>query len=146
MVFNTSYLVEVHQVLHFVILLFRPLALWTIKTITKNVYVRSVSEKVLLNPGYSTNFTCDLRKKWSEKLAARTVVNVIFNNKQEHIYKWLANDSVRKEQIVDFEKRHREKVIISALNFFLPILFLCFCILNNLLIMDSLIGIMKDFV
>ena len=31
----------------------------TIKTITKNVYVRNISEKVLLNPGYSTNFTCD---------------------------------------------------------------------------------------
>ena len=29
----------------------------TIKTITKNVYVQSVSDRVLLNPGYITNFT-----------------------------------------------------------------------------------------
>ena len=53
---------EVHQVLHCVILFSKPLALLTLfhqqlKTITKNVYVRSVSEKALLNPGYTTNFT-----------------------------------------------------------------------------------------
>ena len=35
----------------------------TIKTITKNAYVRSASGRVLLNLGYSTNFTCDLHKE-----------------------------------------------------------------------------------
>ena len=50
----------------------------TIKTITKNIYVRGVSERVLLNPRYSTNFTCDLYKEWGENLAARTVVKQIF--------------------------------------------------------------------
>ena len=50
----------------------------TIKTITKNVYVRRVLERVLLNPGYCTSFTCDLYKEWCEKLAARTVVKQIF--------------------------------------------------------------------
>ena len=63
----------------------------TIKTITKKAYVRSVSESEFLNPGYSTNFTCDLHKECGEKLAARTVVNLFFNNKQKH-----TNDSVRK--------------------------------------------------
>ena len=29
----------------------------TLKTITKNVYIRSVSQTALLNPGYITNFT-----------------------------------------------------------------------------------------
>ena len=37
-------------------------------------------------------------------------------------------------------------VIISVLNFFLPIFPLLFSILNNLLIIESLIGIVKDFV
>ena len=32
----------------------------TIKTITKDVYVRSISERVLPNLGYSTNSICDL--------------------------------------------------------------------------------------
>ena len=44
------------------------------KTITKNVYVRSLSERILLNSGYGTNFTCDLHKEWDDKIAARTVV------------------------------------------------------------------------
>ena len=35
----------------------------TIKIITKNVCVRKVSKRVLLNLGYSTNFTCDLHKE-----------------------------------------------------------------------------------
>ena len=35
----------------------------SIKTITKNLYVGSVSERLLLNPGYSTNFTRDLHKQ-----------------------------------------------------------------------------------
>ena len=92
---------EVHQVLHFVILLFKPLALWTIKTITKNVYVRSVSERVLLNPGHSNNFTYDLHKEWSEKLSAKTKVNIFFNKEQKY-----TNDSVKKKgwfQKVDFK-------------------------------------------
>ena len=86
----------------------------TIKTITKNVYVWSVSERVL-NPGYSAIFTYDLHKQWNEKLATRTVVNIFFNNEQKH-----TNDSVRKEQIVDFKETKKEVVIISVLNFFLP--------------------------
>ena len=54
------------------------------------------------------------------------------NNEQK-----LTNDSVRKEQIVDFKKRQifflffffqkKERVIISVLNFFLPIFPLRFC-------------------
>ena len=75
----------------------------TIKTITKNVYVRSVSERVL-NPGYSAIFTYDLHKQWNEKLATRTVVNIFFNNEQKYTH-----DSVRKEQIGDFKKRQRKK-------------------------------------
>ena len=30
------------------------------KNITKNVYVQSVSERVLINPGYSTNFSTNI--------------------------------------------------------------------------------------
>ena len=65
----------------------------TIRTITKNAYVQSVSERVFLSPRYSTNFM----NKWGEKLTARTVVSIFFNNEQKH-----TNDSVRKEQMVDF--------------------------------------------
>ena len=39
----------------------------------------------------------------------------------------------------------KEGVIISVLNFFLPIFPLWFSTLNNLLIIVSLIGIVKDF-
>ena len=76
----------------------------TIKAITKNVYVRNNSERVLLNPGYSTNFTCDLHKEWGETLAVRTVVNIFFNDEQKH-----TNNSVRKEQIIDCKKKQRKK-------------------------------------
>ena len=50
----------------------------TTKTITKNVYVRSFSERILLNPGYGTNFTCDLHREWDERLAARDCSKQIF--------------------------------------------------------------------
>ena len=43
-------------------------------------------------------------KEWGENLAARAVVNRYFNNEQKH-----ANDSVTKEQIVDFKKRQRKE-------------------------------------
>ena len=58
------------------------------------------------------------------------------------------NDSVRKEQIFYFKKKaKKERIIISVLrNFFLPIFPSWFSILDNLLIMDSLSSIMKDFV
>ena len=75
----------------------------TIKTVTKNVYIQSVSDRVLLNPRYSTKFTCDPHKEWGEKLAARTVVHIFFNNEINH-----TNDLVRKEQI-DFKTRQRQK-------------------------------------
>ena len=50
------------------------------------------------------NFKGDLQKEWGEKLAARTVVNISFNNEQKH-----TNNSVRKEHIVHFKKRQRKK-------------------------------------
>ena len=89
MIIYSNYLVEVHQILHCVILFSKPFASLhsislIIKTITKNAYVRSVSEKVLLNPGYATSFTCDFHVEWGKKLAARTVGNKLFNNKQKH--------------------------------------------------------------
>ena len=39
-----------------------------------------------------------------EKLATRIVVNKLLNSKQKY-----TNDSVRKEQIIDFKKRQRKK-------------------------------------
>ena len=48
---------------------------WTLGTSTKSVFVPSVSETVLLNPGYITNFTCDLHKEWGEKLTTGNFVN-----------------------------------------------------------------------
>ena len=61
MIIYSNYFVEVYQVLHCVILFSEPLALLTLfhqqlRTIAKNVYVQSVSERALLNPGYITNF------------------------------------------------------------------------------------------
>ena len=61
----------------------------TINTITKNVYVRSVSERVLLNLGCSTNFASDFLKEWVEKPAARTAANIFFNNEQNTQMNWL---------------------------------------------------------
>ena len=43
-------------------------------------------------------------KEWGEKPATSTVVRKYFSNEQKH-----TNDSVRKEQIVDFKKRQRRK-------------------------------------
>ena len=91
----------------------------TIKKITKNEFVRSVLERVSLNLGYNTNFTCDLHKLWGEKIASRTVVNIFFNNEQKH-----ANDLVVKEQIVEFKKGQKEGAIIAVLNFSFPCIFM----------------------
>ena len=108
MIISNNYLMEIHQVFiaWFISQTFSIIdfILPAIKTVTKNVYARSVSERVLLNPGDSTNFTCDLYKEWGEKLAARTVINTCFNNEQKN-----TNDPVRKEQIVDLKKRQRKK-------------------------------------
>ena len=73
------------------------------KTITKNVYVRSLSERILLNSGYGTNFTCDLHKEWDDKIAARTVVNNFFKNEQKY-----TDDSVRQEKML-ISKRDKER-------------------------------------
>ena len=56
------------------------------------------------------------------------------------------NDSVRKKHSWFQKETKEEGVIISALNFYLPIFPLRFSILNNLLIMDSLISTENDFV
>ena len=58
------------------------------------------------------------------------------------------NDSVRKEQIFYFKKKAKKEIIIISVlrNFFSPIFPSWFSILDNLLIMDSLSSIMKDFV
>ena len=62
------------------------------------------------------------------------------NKEQKH-----TNNSVRKEQIVDFKKRQRRGNYFCC-KLFLANVPLMVSILNNLLIMDSLISIMKDFV
>ena len=105
----------------------------TVKTIPKIEYVRSVLERVLLNPRCSANFTWDLQKECGEKLAARTLVNIFFNNEQKR-----TNGSVRKKNDSWFQKEtKKEEVIISVLNFFLAIFPFWCSILNNL-IMNSL--------
>ena len=86
----------------------------TTKTITKNVYIQSFSERMLLNPGYRTNFTCDLHKEWDEKLTARAVANKYFNNELKY-----TNDSIRKEQML-ISKRDKER----RSNYFCPKLLL----------------------
>ena len=43
-------------------------------------------------------------QEWIEKLAARTAVNISFNNEQKH-----TNDLIRKEKIVDFKNIRRKK-------------------------------------
>ena len=73
---------------------FRP----TIKTITKIVYVRSVSERTFLNSGYITNFTI----KNEAKNLPPGLGNRCFNSEQKD-----SNDSVRKEQLLDCKKRQR---------------------------------------
>ena len=55
---------------------------------------------------------------------------------------WLEKNS----QLVSQRDQERRSNYFSVLNFFLPIFPLCFSILNNLLIMASLIAIMEDFV
>ena len=78
------------------------------------IYFRIVSEKVLLNPGYSTNFIWDLYKEKGEKLSARTVVSkFLITNKN------IQMTSLEKNR---FQKEtKKEGVFISVLNFFLPI-------------------------
>ena len=105
----------------------------TVKTFAKNVYVRGLSERVLLNLGYSTNFNCNLYKDWTEKLATRPIINIFFNEEKKH-----TNDLVRKEQTADFKITNKEGEIISVLNFFLPIFPLWFNILNNSAVYHSI--------
>ena len=103
MIICSNYFVEVHQILQCVILFSKPSALLTLfhqqlKTINENAYVPSV-----LGITKSWIYYQFYHKEWAEKLAARTVVNKYFTNEQKH-----TNDSVRKEQIVDFKKRQRK--------------------------------------
>ena len=72
------------------------------------------------------------------KLATRTAVKKYFNDEQKN-----TNDSVTNSW---FQRETKKKgLIISVLNFFFPRFLLWLSISNNLLIMDSFIGIMKDF-
>ena len=75
----------------------------TIKTITKYAYFQVFQRgyyKILdLVPILLVIF-----KEWDEKLAVRTLVNIFFNNEQKH-----TNDSVKKEQVVDFKKRENKE-------------------------------------
>ena len=136
MIIYSKFFVEVHQVLHCVILFSKPLALLNLfhqqcqgliqkqkvdidgknsdqinvenrlyqplnKDPTKNVYVRSISERALLNPRYITNFTT---KNGVKNLPPGMLwTNILITNKS------ITNDSIRKEQILDFKKRQRKK-------------------------------------
>ena len=93
---------------------------------------------MLLNLGYSTNFTCDIYKEWGEKLAARTVYFLITNKNMQ-----MTRLEKNKYLVSKRDKGRRSNYFCSKL--LLPIFPFWFSILNNLLIMDSLIGIMKYF-
>ena len=47
---------------------------------------------------------CDEHSDWAIKLCRKTLKNIFFNNKQK-----IANDSVRKDLLVNFKKRQRSK-------------------------------------
>ena len=49
-------------------------------------------------------FTCDLHKEWGFKFASKIIINVFFNNKQKII-----NATVRKDAVIRFKSRQREK-------------------------------------
>ena len=46
------------------------------------MYFRGVSERGLLNPWHSANFTCDPHKEWGEKPTTKTVVNIFLITKK----------------------------------------------------------------
>ena len=64
----------------------------------KNLSIRNVSEKVLLNlNGMNLDFVCEKYHDWGKKFALRSMVNIFFSNKLKNV-----NKSVRKEQIKNF--------------------------------------------
>ena len=104
------------------------------KTITKNVCVRNVLGKALLNPGYTANF----RMGW--KTCPQDCSKQTITNKNIQMTRFEKNKK-------KFQKEtKKEGVIIYVLNLLWQIFPSWFSILNNLLIMNFLIGSMKDFV
>jgi len=66
--------------------------------------LKATAQYVLNNYGPNVSFSCKAHIDHVSKLASRIFVNLYFNNKQK-----LANDAVRKEQLLNFKKRQRVK-------------------------------------
>ena len=76
----------------------------TIYEMTKNKNTRKIAENVLpkhLNK--VVNFTCVNHEDWDVTFSVRACINIFYNNEQK-----ITNQSVRKDQIKDFKKRHKE--------------------------------------
>ena len=69
-----------------------------------SVPVRKATTYVLQQYGPKCEFTCEEHKNWGFVFATKIVINIFYNNKQK-----LAADSVRKDAVCGFKKRHRDK-------------------------------------
>ena len=69
-----------------------------------SVPVRKATTYVLQKYGPTCEFTCEEHKNWGFVFATKIVINIFYNNKQK-----LAADSVRKDAVCGFKKRHRDK-------------------------------------
>ena len=69
-----------------------------------SVPVRKATTYVLQRYGPKCEFTCEEHKNWGFVFATKIVINIFYNNKQK-----LAADSVRKDAVCGFKKRHRDK-------------------------------------
>ena len=68
------------------------------------ISTRKAAEFILRKYCQSVRFTCEHHCEWGLKFSIKPIVNVFFNNKQKHFA-----DAVRKDTVVTFKKRQREK-------------------------------------
>ena len=71
---------------------------------SRDVSHRKAAENVLGNMFDRVSFMCDAHVELGKKWSIRTAINIFFNNKQK-----MSNDEIRKDQVVEFKQRQRQK-------------------------------------
>ena len=69
-----------------------------------SIPTREAAEFLIKKYSSAVRFTCDLHCEWGMKFATKYIVNIFYNNKQK-----IQSDAVKKDSIVSFKKRQREK-------------------------------------
>ena len=72
-----------------------------IQKVSNDVPLRLIAEKTLkhIQTGF-VDFTCPEHESWGRKFTTRTVVNILKNSEEKRL-----NETVRKDQVMDFKKK-----------------------------------------